>query len=143
MYPLEQRPGNLIPFSIYLNPLTQTRSSSTSGPPSFHSLSRPSLTLPPFPQVPAFISSRFLESLSSPLTSFPFGIAERKETDSFFFQLLLLRLFSSSSTFHYRSEFPFPFLPAAIALAKSNREKMRGERGRRRVRRRREGERIQ
>lgn len=24
VYPLEQRPGNLIPFSIYLNPLTQT-----------------------------------------------------------------------------------------------------------------------
>lgn len=25
VYPLELRPGNLIPFSIYLNPLTQTR----------------------------------------------------------------------------------------------------------------------
>lgn len=117
VYPLEQRPGNLIPFSIYLNPLTQTRSSSTSGPPSFHSLSRPSLTLPLFPQVPPLFR---LVSSNPPfaLTSFLFGIAQRKETDSFFFLLQPLlssvQLFSSSSTFHYWSEFPFLLLLTAI-----------------------------
>lgn len=65
----------------------------------------------------AFISSRFLESPFA-LTSFLFGIAQRKETDSFFFLLQSLlssvQLFSSSSTFHYWSEFPFLLLLTAI-----------------------------
>lgn len=105
VYPLEQRPGNLIPFSIYLNPLTQTRSSSTSGPPSFHSLSRPSLTLPPFPQVPPLF--RLVSSIPPSLAAdfLPSIRNRRAKRDGF--PLLpsptsspSVQLLSFSSTFH-------------------------------------------
>ena len=91
VYPLEQRPGNLIPFSIYLNPLTQTRllgSSSTSGLlPSFTPC-RGLLLLYPLRSA-AFISSRcFANPLRARLTFFPFQVAVRKEANSFLLPLL-------------------------------------------------------
>lgn len=146
VYPLEQRPGNLIPFSIYLNPLTQTRSSSTSGPPSFHSLSRPSLTLPLFPQVPPLFRLVSSNPPSRWLPSYSESPSEKRRIPSSSFSNLFSLL---SNSFHlpprFTTEVSFlsSFFSRQSWIRASKEQSRQGERGRRKIRRRREGECIQ